>query len=346
MTAATALPLAEPTANVGRKVQAVLDQKADIDSWVAQVAATGIKNVYLVGCGGSLFNFSPLQYFLDTEAGVPVFLVNAAEFTNRRPTQLGVGSIVVASSTRGNTPETAAAAEFAAAQGASVIAITQGAESVVALAATAAPKGHVILHDGAEAKAVAQALLGFAIAGATTSGSGYSEELAALTSFDSILESVNEQAAGLFKKLASEQAKNTTGIYVVGAGAQTGAASTLAMCYLQEMQWLPAAAFDAGDYLHGAMEVVVPGTPVVIFVDETRTRPMAERVKSFVDRFSGNGYVIDSKDFTLPGIAESVRPFISSWLFHATVTGRIAQYFEAYTGQPLTTRRYMWKEQY
>lgn len=348
MTVATPLPLADPTANVTEKVQAVLDQKADIDAWVGTAAAreAGITNVYLVGCGGSLFNFTPLHYFLDTHAGVPVFLINAAEFSNRKPSQLGPGSVVIASSTRGNTPETAEAAAFAASMGAAVIAVTQNAESIVGEAASAAPGGTVVVHDGPEAKAVAQALLGFALASATGSASTFESELAALTTFGDVVTATVEEIASLTDRLATEQARNKEGLYIVGAGSQTGAASTLAMCYLQEMQWLPASAFDAGDYLHGAMEVVVKGTPVVVFIDETAVRPLAERVASFVDRFSGNGYVYDSSAFSFPGVDASARPFVSSWIFHAAVVGRIAQYFESNTGQPLTTRRYMWKEQY
>ncbi|MHB0927376.1 MAG: SIS domain-containing protein [Candidatus Nanopelagicales bacterium] len=348
MTQATVLPLAKPTENVSTKVRAVFEQKTAIDAWVAGVAARpmGITNIYLVGCGGSLFNFSPLQYFLDTQAGVPVFQINAAELTSRQPSQLAAGSLVIASSTRGNTPETAAAATFAAKRGAAVVCVTQDADSIVAQAANEAPNGLLVLHEGAEAKAVAQALLGFAIATATGSTESFEGELMALRQFPEVIASALQESEEIFERLGREQAQNKSGIWVVGAGAQTGAASTLAMCYLQEMQWLTAAAFDAGDYLHGAMEVVTEGTPVVIFVDETSARPLAERVERFVAKWSGNGYVVDTARLSLAGISTQARPFITSWLFHAAFTGRIAQHFEANTGQPLTTRRYMWKVEY
>lgn len=342
MSLETALPLKPPTEDVAGKIQSVLDLSPDINAWVHAAASrdSGITNVYLVGCGGSLFNFSPLQYFLETEANVPVFLINAAEFTYRQPTQLGAGSLVIASSTRGNTPETAKAAELAVARGAAVVAITQGPESIVAQAAPT-----VFLHDGAEAKGALQALLGFAIARELGSSSTFDEEEAALRQYADIITSALEETAPLFDRIAAEQ-HATTGIYVVASGPNTGAAQTLAMCYLQEMQWLQASAFDAGEFLHGAMEIVVEDTPVVVFVGEDATRPMAERIRAFVERFSTKGYFVDTADLSLAGVPASVRPFVSSWLFHAAFTGRIAQYFEAYTGQPLTTRRYMWKVEY
>lgn len=342
MSLETALPLKPPTEDVAGKIQSVLDLRPAIDDWVHAAASreAGIKNVYLVGCGGSLFNFSPLQYFLETEADVPVFLVNAAEFTYRQPTQLGAGSLVIASSTRGNTPETAKAAEFAASRGAAVVAITQGPESIVAQAAPA-----VFLHDGAEAKGALQALLGFAIARELGSSSTFDAEESALRQYADIIASALDETAHLFDRIAAEQ-HGTTGIYVVASGPNTGAAQTLAMCYLQEMQWLPASAFDAGEFLHGAMEIVVDDTPVIVFIGEDATRPMGERIQAFLERFTTKGYVIDTAGLSLAGVPTSVRPFVSSWLFHSAFTGRLAQYFEAYTGQPLTTRRYMWKVEY
>lgn len=342
MSLETALPLQAPTENVAGKIQSVLDLRPQIEAFVQAAAAreAGITNVYLVGCGGSLFNFSPLQYFLETEADVPVFLINAAEFTYRQPTQLGAGSLVIASSTRGNTPETAKAAEFAVSRGAAVVAITQGPESIVAQASPT-----VLIHDGAEAKAALQALLGFAIARGLGSSTTYAEEEQALGQYAEIITSALEETAPLFNRIAEEQ-HATTGIYVVASGPNTGAAETLAMCYLQEMQWLQASAFDAGEFLHGAMEIVVEDTPVIVFLGEDATRPMAQRIQAFVERFSTKGYFVDTATLSLAGVPASVRPFVSSWLFHAAFTGRIAQYFEAYTGQPLTTRRYMWKVEY
>ena len=53
-------------------------------------------------------------------------------------------------------------------------------------------------------------------------------------------------------------------IYVLGSGPLEGAAQTLAMCYLQEMQKLNATAISAGEFLHGPFEVItedVAGDP-------------------------------------------------------------------------------------
>jgi fructoselysine-6-P-deglycase FrlB-like protein len=117
------------------------------------------------------------------------------------------------------------------------------------------------------------------------------------------------------------------------------------MCYLQEMQWKDAASYDAAEFLHGAMEVVTDDTAVVQFLGEEATRPIDERAKAFLERYTRNAHYIDARDLTLTGIAPAQRPYVSHMALSA-VMSRLAEHFEAATGHDLHIRRYMFRVEY
>ena len=74
----------------------------------------GIRNLYLLGCGGSLAGLYPLDYFMRSEAkNISCRSMNANEFVYDTPKGCGENSIVICMSLAGTTPETVAAAKKA-----------------------------------------------------------------------------------------------------------------------------------------------------------------------------------------------------------------------------------------
>ena len=74
----------------------------------------GIRQVFLVACGGSLVDMYPAKYFLDSEATkLHVGMYTANEFVYATPKTLGENSLVIVCSHGGNTPESVAAAKLA-----------------------------------------------------------------------------------------------------------------------------------------------------------------------------------------------------------------------------------------
>ncbi len=132
---------------------------------------------------------------------------------------------------------------------------------------------------------------------------------------------------------------------MLGSGPNVGVAYCLSMCYLQEMQWKHAAHFDAAEFLHGAMEVVTDETGVILYLGEEATRPIDERAKRFLERYTKKAWFVDARDFTLPGITPAMRPFASTHVLFA-MQSRLAEHFEAVRGHDLKDRRYMFKVDY
>ena len=133
--------------------------------------------------------------------------------------------------------------------------------------------------------------------------------------------------------------------YILGAGPDYGAAYGLAMCYLQEMQWMHAASFNAAEFFHGAFEVITAEIPVMVMLGGDETRPIAERALAFVERYSDKAIALDTRGVELPGVPDEQRGVVSPLIMMAWVS-RLAAHYEDVRGHSLDMRRYMTRVAY
>ena len=203
---------------------------------------------------------------------------------------MGPGSLVVLASYTGKTKETVQAAKTAKATGATVIAAAKEG-SPLAEAVDVAFSGKSDLFELLVAYALLEAT------GADIDADAVAAAFEALP--DAVLSAVKE-AESLLADIA-ESFKDEPITYVLGSGPNYGWAYGFAMCFLQEMQWMHAAAFNTGEFFQGAFEMVDDDTAVLLWLGEDATRPMAERGKRFLDTYCKKAKYIDVADLTLPG---------------------------------------------
>lgn len=318
----------------------------DIEAFARRVVGDGVRNVFLLGSGGGLITHAPLEYELETRGThFPTFALSANEFIYRDPALLGPGSLALLASNTGRTPEVVAAAQFARDRGATVASFTRFADSPLSQASDAAWTYEDDEGVG-DPKHLGLAIIGNALLHA--SGDLGADELAArravLEQMPDTLIEASRQTEAINHEIAGALA-NEPIIYVLGSGPNHGAAYCFAMCFLQEMQWKHAASFDAAEFLHGAMEVVTEAVPVIQLVGEEATRPIDERARAFLQKYTGKAYFIDAADLALPGVPSELRPYISAFALWA-IQARLAEHFQAATGHDLTERRYMFKVDY
>jgi fructoselysine-6-P-deglycase FrlB-like protein len=134
-------------------------------------------------------------------------------------------------------------------------------------------------------------------------------------------------------------------IMMTGSGVNYGEAYMFSMCILQEMQWIPAQWIHAGEFFHGAFEILVEDTPLLVLHGEDKTRPLSQRVIDFASNITKRLFVIDAKDYTLDGVKAEHRGFLNPFIFMA-VLGRLGDDLAEARNHPLTTRRYMGKVKY
>ncbi|WP_020046852.1 SIS domain-containing protein [Rhizobium leguminosarum] len=325
-----------------RITEAAVEQRGRIGQ-VAQAAAKGMRNLFLVGCGGSYNDFSAASYSADRVAKIPTFLFNSEEFNRRRPALLGANSVVLVASHNGTTSETIEAARWARAAGARVIGFTKNETTKLA-----AECDEVFTYNSDRTiLAPKQVLIGLTVTALLKEADSeldfamidqaYSAVPAA---FEKAIEESEARLHEIAKALGSEPFT-----YVLSAGPNQGAGYGFAMCYLMEMQWKHAAWFNANEFLHGAFEVVQPDTPVLLFKGEDDTRAVIDRVEAFLNKNTQRCHVIDTKDYSLPGVPPSMRGEVSPLLL-STLSKRLAEHYQAVTGHLLTDRRYMFKTTY
>lgn len=313
--------------------------EAQVTAFVEKALKPTTRVIYLVGCGGSLFMFGAMRFILE-RSPIPAVALNADEFMLRRPSALGPDSIVIASSTNGSTAETARAVRFAREAGAPVLLVTKDPESVVAREAA-----DIVLHRSVEAKQVLQGLIAYALLRAQGVAEDYDEAVAAFRGCSAAFETSVLELDDHLRDIAAACVDEPC-VYVLGSGPLEGAAQTFAACYLQEMQTKHAVATGSGEFLHGAFEVVDGEVPVILLLGEDSTRPMGQRTLTFLERYNHRNHVIDGASLSLPGVPAELRATVGAFVMASAVTARLAQHFEAFSGRPLTDRRYMWKVEY
>ena len=334
--------LVSPDVDFRRITEAAVLQRDQIAA-VAQVAAKNMRNLFLVGCGGSYNDFSAAAYLADRAAKIPTFIFNSEEFNRRRPALLGANSVVLVASHNGTTGETIEAARHARTAGARVIGFTK--EDTTRLAAEC---DDVFTYNSDRTiLAPKQVLIGLMVTallketGSNLDFKAIDEAYAAVpAAFEKAIEEAEASLHDIARAFGSEPFT-----YVLSSGPNQGAGYGFAMCYLMEMQWKHASWFNANEFLHGAFEVVQSDTPVLLFKGEDDTRSVIDRVETFLHKNTRRCHVIDTKDYSLPGVPASMRGEISPLLL-STLSKRLAEHYQAVTGHQLTDRRYMFKTTY
>lgn len=321
-----------------------LAQRERANEITAALVASGVDNLYFVGCGGSLLATYPMQYAFDTRSSrVPAFSFTSNEFNFRRPRQLGDRSVVVVASHSGSTPETVRAIATAKEAGATVLGVTRTASS-----ALGSGVDHVFTYESDNTVWEAKQILLASIAWGLLEALGDADARSAIdAAYDSLPEAtlVAHEEQDPRSHFIADQLKDEPIIYVLGAGPVEGLARCLSMCNLQEMQWMHSGAFNTGEFFHGAFEVVVDDVPVIVFAGEDETRPMAQRAVDFLSKYTSKLHVVDSTQLSLPGVEASTRGEVAPIVL-GSIVSRLAKHFENVSGHDLSLRRYMTKVDY
>lgn len=320
-----------------------LAQRKNIENAIKKVVEKGVDNVFLVGCGGSLAVMSPIKYILEINSKLPVYEYNASEFINIKPKAFGSKSLVILSSYTGTTKETVAAAQLAKEVGATAIGFAGKAESPLGTAVD-----YIFANDASmgvtDSKLIMLYQIVFNLIKHTDKYNRYEEMMEALATLPESLVAIKKLAEEKAEKFANKY-KDSKYIMVIGAGAGWGEAYSYATCILEEMQWILAQPVHAGEFFHGAFEIIVDDTDILVFQGEDLTRSLLDRVIEFAPKYTKRMELIDTKDYPLPGIAEDLRGYFTPFIL-STVMDRYSDNLSSVRNHPLSTRRYMTKVDY
>jgi fructoselysine-6-P-deglycase FrlB-like protein len=303
----------------------------------------GIQEIFFVSCGGSLTAFYASKFFLESEAsGIRVGYYTSNEFVHVVPASLGIHSVVLLASHRGNTPETLEAVKVSKARSALTIVLTYIEDSPITKIGD-----YVVRYEwGNGARAGNQKpAMGLRIAVELLEqieGFKYYKEMQ--EGFDRISAIVEKGRASIAEK-ASQFAKifkDEKIIYTMGSGCAFGSAHQESICVLLEMQWIHSASIHSGEFFHGPFEITDEDTPFILLMSKGRVRPLDERALKFLQKFTKKIMVIDANNLFIDEIDSSVAEYFNG-LVLTNALGVFNEKLAQERKHPLTDRRYMWK---
>ncbi|GAA0488455.1 SIS domain-containing protein [Microbacterium aurantiacum] len=298
----------------------------------------GAENVFFAGSGGVALLGMPAARLLQSRSSFPTFVEMGAELVLEGNVNLTSNSIVIAPSVSGTTKEAVAALDYARARGAKVITLTGTSGTPLAENADINFQNDCADDTSSENFLLQTMLIALAIMDVRGEIADYDRIVAELETLPALLVDVKRQFEPRAAELADEM-RDAQHHLVCSAGSSWYEAWYYAMCILEEMQWIWTRPIHASDFFHGTLELVEPGTSMILLKGEDANRALVERVEQFVPTITDGLRVIDSRDFALPGISADVRALISPIVFAAALE-RLSAHLEVVRDHPLTTRRY------
>jgi fructoselysine-6-phosphate deglycase len=321
-----------------------VNTRNQIEQIADEISAAGYKNIYLIGSGGTIALKYPLEYIIKTNSDIPVYAEIAAEFVLMGHKQLNEKSLVVLSSLSGTTEETVAAARFANEKGAITIGFVGEENTPLAQATKYTIINHAANDTLCEEMHIQLYTLIFRLMHLRGEFPEYEALMEDLEKLPYELVSVKERTEQKAEEFALKY-KDEAYHMLVGSGNLWGETYLYGMCVLEEMQWIRTKTIHAAEFFHGTIELVEKDTSVILIKGEDTTRPLMERVQNFVERYTNEITIFDTKDYELNGIREQFRGFLSPIVIAAALE-RVSAHFEEKRNHPLTTRRYYRVVQY
>lgn len=302
-----------------------------VEEAVDEICRRGFQNLYFIGIGGSYASALIVQAIVRERSTLPLVIANAGELIHRNEKNLTKDSVVFVYSVSGDTPEILEAVKKCKAIGAAVYGIVERADSPLA-----GLLDHLIVQGNGGFYKL------YYFFGALMNRRGEFPEYERMCQNLARMPEELMRVYPAINKDAFDFAQrywDAPLCYLVGSGNVWGCAYSLAMCYMEEMQWMRTKSIRAAEFFHGTLEVIEKGVCVMLLKGEDDSRPEMERVERFCQRVTDELFVFDTKNYSMPGIDADMRGLLAPFLCHA-IQERVLHSLEAVRCHPAELRRY------
>jgi fructoselysine 6-phosphate deglycase len=311
---------------------------------LGRTLAADVDRIYFVAHGSAHRAMQGMQYWIEHfSPSLEVRRYFPSELIVQDPPRLDERTLVLLASKSGTTPETVEAARYLQGKPCRTISFTLSGESPLASLA----QDGFLAGDTGESFVALFMLMQSVVGGVLQGRDGWPHADELLTSLSALPEVIADAAAGNdARALADAQAyQHDRNLYHVASGPGFTPAYVFGVCILMEMLWLHSYPIEAAEFFHGPFEIVDENTPLILILGEDPSRPLMERVKRFCEKYTKRLMIYDSLDYEMKGIAPSIRPIVAPYVLQASLK-RLSEHLSDLHGQPLSTRRYMWKTEY
>lgn len=319
-------------------------ERAVMEQWAKKLACRNYDNVYLLGIGGTEFDFQPFAWFADRKSASDFYQINATSLKAEWPKHMTEKSLVITSSISGTTKETVESTRMLVDRGIDVLAFAPPQTALAEAASEYIPL-NLGQNGGMEHVLLLITFLVYGYLHERGEFPDYPEYADQLSHLFEDLADVREQFDQTADEIASKEHRTPYTI-ITGSGSVLGEMMMFSMCFLEEMQWVRTRPCPADQFFHGCLELIQDDVTVFIFKTEDNTRFEADRVESFCRQIGCRHYVFDARDYEMPGFDEKFRELLSHWIICTLMDDRMSAHYEKYTGHNMNIRRYYRKFEY
>lgn len=290
-----------------KKAEIMYSLVSDIEKMAESVSGKRIDNILLTSSGGSLASLDQYTYMVKAMSSLPVISEVAAELPLVGNVQITENTIAVMQSKSGDTKETLNVAAWLKDRNVTVISFCGAENSPLAkLSDYSVCYGNGDPHD----------ILPIYFFGKLLYDRGefpnYPKLRDEMRNFGRLICDVHKQSDEIAKRYAAlfEEHDEPYQIWV-SSGNTWGFTYDMAMCVLEECQWLRTKSVTSPEFFHGTIELVQKGLPVCVGVGEGPTRQLDERVVNFCKLHTNKLFVFDTKDYPMDGFSPEFRWLLS-----------------------------------
>lgn len=281
--------------------------RGELEAIADKVCEKGFDNILFTSAGGSLAALEPYAYTMKSMSKIPVLTEIPAEMMLTDNAEITDRTVAILTSKSGDTKETVAAAKWLAEKHVTTISFCGEQDSPLKEATTySVYYGDAEPHD----------LIAIFVLGKIMYNKGefqdYPQFADELKNLGKALVSVAKasDAKGMDYAMMFDKADKEYQIWT-GSGLTWGPVYSMAMCILEECQWLRTKSVNSAEFFHGTIEMVEKGVLVCVGMGEGPTRPLDERVIRFAEKHTNQLFIFDTKDYELPGISDKFRWILS-----------------------------------
>ena len=306
--------------------------------------ARDVDRIYFVAHGSAHRAMQGMQYWIEHfSPSLEVRRYFPSELIAQDPPRLDERTLVLLASKSGTTPETVEAAKYLQGKPCKTISFTLNGQSPLA----------GLAHEGFLAGDTGESFVALFMLMQSVVG-GVLQERDNWPHADDLLDSLSALPAVIADSAAGNDARaledartyqHDRNLYHVASGPGFTPAYVFGVCILMEMLWMHSYPIEAAEFFHGPFEIVDKDTPLILIVGEDPSRPLMERVLRFCQKYTDRLMIYDSRDYEMKGIAPTIRPIVAPYVLQAALK-RLSEHLSDLHGQPLSTRRYMWKTEY
>jgi glucosamine--fructose-6-phosphate aminotransferase (isomerizing) len=271
-----------------------------LDEVARKVADAKKKRIYLVGMGSSYAAALSARMFAQGLTSIPVEVFRGRELDFDSPAALDKDACVVCVSYSGETTDVVSAFEFAKARGAYAVSITGPEENTLANQADDSIR---IISADTKAMVAAyptQLALLYLLVGLVAKHAHGNPRVDYLKKeLDALTPKLRDVIPGEEDKaeMVAERLKGQEIIYVLSAGPNYGLAYKLAVTELTENAWVHGVAQYTTEFMHGIVEKMEKGLPVIFLLGTDSSREDIVRDMKACEKLGTTTVAWDAKDY-------------------------------------------------